>query len=347
MNKKKKPFEMVDYGEGGTQKPVTPVVPEVEKPTGNTVKDDVLSIFDATVSDPVSDYMNYTPPEWGGQKAWYETMDFLNNRPDFSFDVEGDALYKMYADKYINQGNMAMRDAMGQASALTGGYGNSYAATVGNQAYQASMQELTSVIPELYEVAYNRYQQDTENAYDKLSALNADYAMHTQDWQNEYQMLADKAALANKGSDPVFTPIDLNDVVSRFDIETVERLEGAKTNVEVGEILASLEAAGVISEEEANAYMAAHEDPYETYDDDGNPVVNYSSLVNQPNAWSVASDGGANLWGIDRNAKVVDPYGNELTLKELRKKLMEEDMNRDEAKEAIKKLQRALGITDR
>ncbi|MBR6050762.1 MAG: hypothetical protein IKP68_06110, partial [Clostridia bacterium] len=81
----------------------------------------------------------------------YDTLEnSLLNRPKFSYDVDGDSLYQMYKDKYIKGAKLAMQDTMGQAAALTGGYGNSYAATVGNQAYQSYLGQLNDVIPELY-----------------------------------------------------------------------------------------------------------------------------------------------------------------------------------------------------
>jgi hypothetical protein len=56
---------------------------------------------------------------------------------------------------------------------MTGGYGNSYAATVGNQAYQSYLDKLNDVIPELYQLAYDRYQQEGQNALNKFSVLDS------------------------------------------------------------------------------------------------------------------------------------------------------------------------------
>lgn len=103
------------------------------------------------------------------------------NRDPFSYDFNADALYQQYKDKYIQQGKMAMQDTMGQAVAMTGGYGNSYAATVGNQAYQANLQNLNDVIPELYQLAYDKYNQDGQNMLNKYSllgdAIDREYGM--------------------------------------------------------------------------------------------------------------------------------------------------------------------------
>ena len=75
-----------------------------------------------------------------------------------------------------------MQDAMGQAAAMTGGYGNSYAASVGNQAYQASLSQLNDVIPELYQMAYDRYNQEGQNLLNQYSMYadreNTDYGRY-------------------------------------------------------------------------------------------------------------------------------------------------------------------------
>ena len=109
-------------------------------------------------------------------------MGKIMNRDKFSYDVNGDALYQQYKDKYIQQGKMAMQDTMGQAAAMTGGYGNSYAASVGNQAYRASLQNLNDVIPELYQMAYDRYNQEGQDLLNQYGLIsdrdNTDYGRH-------------------------------------------------------------------------------------------------------------------------------------------------------------------------
>ena len=102
----------------------------------------------------------------------YKTAyDNYMNRGKFSYDLNADALYQQYKDNYITQGKMAMMDTMGQAAAMTGGYGNSYAATVGNQVYQAKMSELNNIVPELYQMALERYNSEGEELRDKYNLL--------------------------------------------------------------------------------------------------------------------------------------------------------------------------------
>lgn len=83
--------------------------------------------------------------------------DQIMNRKPFQYDLNGDLLYRQMADQYTQLGQQAMRDTMGQAAALTGGYGNSFAQQVGNQAYQQYMTALNDNIPELYQQALNAY----------------------------------------------------------------------------------------------------------------------------------------------------------------------------------------------
>lgn len=80
------------------------------------------------------------------------------SRKPFSYDANSDPLYQIYKDRYIMGGQRAMENAMGQAAQLTGGYGNTYAQTVGQQQYQQYMEGLNDKVPELAQQAYTRYQ---------------------------------------------------------------------------------------------------------------------------------------------------------------------------------------------
>ena len=126
-----------------------------------------------------------------------DTINKILNREKFSYDLNGDALYQQYKDKYIQQGKMAMGDAIGQASAMTGGYGNSYAQSVGQQQYQASLENLNDIVPELYQMAYDKYNQEGQDLYNQYSMLGAqeeqDYGRYrdsVSDWQSERDYLA-------------------------------------------------------------------------------------------------------------------------------------------------------------
>ena len=120
------------------------------------------------------------------QQGWLDDiMDNIKNYGKFSYDLNGDALYQQYKDKFVQQGKMAMQDTMGQAAAMTGGYGNSYAQSVGQQAYQAQLQNLNDVVPELYQLALDRYNMGKEDLYNQ-------YGLASTERQNEYGVYQDK-----------------------------------------------------------------------------------------------------------------------------------------------------------
>lgn len=81
----------------------------------------------------------------------------ITGRPAFSYDPASDPVYNSYAQSYRRRGRLAMRDTMGQAAALTGGYGSSYAQSVGQQQYDSYLQSLGEALPELYGMAWQRY----------------------------------------------------------------------------------------------------------------------------------------------------------------------------------------------
>ncbi len=119
--------------------------------------------------------------EWQQQKpADYQSsytdtinqlLDSILNREQFHYDMNADPLYQQYKDMYTQQGQKAARDVTGQMAALTGGYGNSYAATAGNQAYQSALGQLNGIVPELYGQAANVYGQQGQQMQSNLSAL--------------------------------------------------------------------------------------------------------------------------------------------------------------------------------
>lgn len=116
------------------------------------------------------------------QNQLNDVIGKIMNRENFSYDLNGDALYQQYKDRYITQGRMAMMDAMGQAAALTGGYGNSYAQSVGQQAYHGYLQGLNDKVPELYQLALSKYQMEGDQMRDKAALAaqmeNQDYGRY-------------------------------------------------------------------------------------------------------------------------------------------------------------------------
>lgn len=176
-------------------------------------------------------YQQNKPGEY--QSKWQQTMDDLvskyQSRGPFQYDINADAMYQQMVDRYLQQGQQAMMDTMGQAAALTGGYGNSYAQTAGQQTYQGYLQGANDMLPQFYQMALDRYnsegdaliqqygllsdQEDTaygryvdqlnqyfteldrlQNAYDNERSF--DYGQYIDDRNYQYQQNKDSQQLA-------------------------------------------------------------------------------------------------------------------------------------------------------
>ena len=119
--------------------------------------------FDAAASLAAQEKPTYAGTFEDQLKGIY---DKIANREPFQYDVNADPLYQQYKDQYIQGGKLAMKDTMGQAAALTGGYGSTYGQQVGQQAYDAYLQQLGAVIPELYGMAYSKYRDEGDDLKD-------------------------------------------------------------------------------------------------------------------------------------------------------------------------------------
>lgn len=73
---------------------------------------------------------------------------------------------------------------MGQAAALTGGYGSSYAQAVGQQAYDRYLGELAALVPELRQAALAEYTQEGKALTDRYGLLRQQESAAYDRWQD-------------------------------------------------------------------------------------------------------------------------------------------------------------------
>lgn len=157
-----------------------------------------------------------------GASQWQAELDGIMNqimnREKFSYDMNGDAMYQQYADIYKNQANLGMENAMAQAAALSGGYGSSYGQMVGQQAYAQQMQGLNEIGLDLYDRAYNQYQEEgnqlaqqyamladrEQQAYNRgIDERNFEYQKYLDEleqsnYEKEFDYRADRDAVADE-----------------------------------------------------------------------------------------------------------------------------------------------------
>ncbi len=124
---------------------------------------------------------NYTS---GFEARLQELYDQIAGREAFSYDPEEDEMYKRYARLYAAQGAAAMEDTMGQAAALTGGYGSSYAQAVGQQVYDRYLGELAALVPELRQAALAEYTQEGKALTDRYGLLRQQESAAYDRWQD-------------------------------------------------------------------------------------------------------------------------------------------------------------------
>lgn len=129
-----------------------------------------------------------------------DLYDKIMGREKFQYDAANDPLYQQYRQMYVQQGRQAMADTMGLAAGLTGGYGSTYSQAAGQQQYDAYLQQLNQVVPELYAQARQAYNDEGDRMlqqYQLTGDLRDDEYSRYQDrlsnWYKDLSYQADRA----------------------------------------------------------------------------------------------------------------------------------------------------------
>lgn len=351
-----------------------------------TKKDHTSYMYDATTDKAYTEALAALQAARANMPTYKNSYDAdieaiykeIVGREDFRYDINEDALYHQYADQYQRLGKLAMMDTMGQAAIMTGGYGNSYANTAGNQAYQLYLGELNKVVPELYGMAHDRYTAEGEEMLDQYGMLrdraDDEYSKYLaeldQYWKNVSYLGGEADKAYDRGRENFYAAQELaaaeaereaefnayyqqllaNSKSEGTDVDSSRDNDPTEENGYFGSIrdtAANIENEGELDDFLTEQYEAGRlteeevAEIYEEYDlthpDSQKPVADRD--------YTMTDDGGVNwFWGIDRNAKVKDHYGNEFTMAELYDEL-KKTMTNKEAKEYVKALQKELGIT--
>ena len=124
----------------------------------------------------------------------------LKENSSFSYDPEGDPLLSQYKKQYEKEGQRASEDIMGRASALTGGYGNSYGSKIAADKMAEFSEMSADKASELEERAYKRHKDSIESLY-SLYSLMTDEAKKEDDRK---KAALDFAVLASEMGDDSF-----------------------------------------------------------------------------------------------------------------------------------------------
>ena len=133
----------------------------------------------------------------GYNNKWADSLDNMVDqyltRGEFSYDLDSDVLFENAKNSAMRQGALAMEDTSAYLSSLTGGYGNSYAATAGNQAYQNYLDALYDSAPEYYKAAYDAYRDEGDQMLNNISLLQSMDDSEYARWADEYNRAVDYA----------------------------------------------------------------------------------------------------------------------------------------------------------
>ena len=128
-----------------------------------------------SAENALKNWENNKPGEYESQYSEQieALLNDILNREEFSYSLNADPLYQQYREQYIENGKKAMMDTVGQATALTGGYANSYAVNAGNQAYDEYLNELNSIALDLRDRAYDRYTDEGDKMIEDITLLRS------------------------------------------------------------------------------------------------------------------------------------------------------------------------------
>ncbi len=142
---------------------------------------------------------------WLGQMQGY--LQQIQDKGSYQFKPEESGLWQAYKDQYVNAGQRAMKDTIGQAAGLTGGYGNTYAQAAGQQQYNQYLSQLNAMLPQVAEQERAAWNADLDALYRQMDAAGDMYsrlyakerdALGDQRYDQEWQYKLDRDAIEDQ-----------------------------------------------------------------------------------------------------------------------------------------------------
>lgn len=148
-----------------------------------------------TYTKTASQASGWSPEADPYYKQMQQVMAKIEGNEPFTFDLDTNALYQQYKNQYEREGRLAMKDTIGQAAALTGGYGSTYAEMAGQKAYDAYLDRLNDKVPELYRSARDAYDAGRDALYEKWKMLSGLYEQDKDSYDAQAKSAYDLALL--------------------------------------------------------------------------------------------------------------------------------------------------------
>lgn len=261
----------------------------------------------------------------------------------FSYDPDADKGYQDYVAMMQQNGKKAMQDTVGKASALTGGFANSYAVNAGQGVYNEFVKQAADAQASFRQLAREEYDAETQDILGRLNMVK----------QQKSDIWSDAALKAGFGDYSGYV-----DDLGLYDSteEAQKALSGVSDPTEA-QIAYAKQAYEEGGENALNNYVASLDGV--NADAIFEAVTSDGELAKKPDVmkrrFTRAYNGGANgFGGLDRNAELIldagTPNAETKTVKEWYKVLTKsvEDggygWSKDDAKDFLIELQDDLDI---
>lgn len=186
----------------GSDKVSTPDTPGNGASGGSSIPDAAAAGTGTETPFKGFDYSKFSS-EYSGRydQQLADLYNQITGREAFKYNADEDDMYQQYVQRYQQLGQKSMMDTMGQAAALTGGYGSSYSQNVGQQAYDEYMLGLNDKAMEMSQQAYQRYK-DEGDALARQYGMLGDMADDDYNrWADAYERAQAEAALRGSSGD--------------------------------------------------------------------------------------------------------------------------------------------------
>ena len=113
---------------------------------------------------------------------------------DYKYDPSADNLYQNYKKEYMTEAQQARTGVVNSGLRLSGGYGNDFSQSVGEQQYQTYLANINRLAPAFENLEYARYQGETDDLANQLKLLAT---MENTDYGRNRDAISDKEAYRN------------------------------------------------------------------------------------------------------------------------------------------------------
>lgn len=171
-------------------------------PASYDVRTAVSAYVPSTAVSGARDYLTRIR-DGGYDRKWSKALDALVdeyvNREEFKYDPSRDVAWRQTKAQGMKNARLVMDDVTARAAGLTGGYGNSYAATAGAAAYRGAVADLMAKGADYAEEAYDRYLEEEDGLRRRIELAkeldDAEYDRYTDELDraaDEYDSLFDR-----------------------------------------------------------------------------------------------------------------------------------------------------------